>query len=173
MKLYATAADLTDQKIGKLTVKTFVGRSRRGNWWSCHCECGNTDYRATAGDLRSGRITSCGCYRNSQEFADTRVIHGQRRQKKGETSRAYEAWCEMKKRCDNPAATSYPWYGGKGVRYDPSWRVFLNFYSSMEDCPPGYELDRIDAAKDYEPGNCRWLEGSEHAHRPKPRGSRE
>jgi hypothetical protein len=169
VKLYATAIDWTGRRVGLLTVVSFLRRSRRGNWWRCKCACGNDNYEATSGDLNTGRITSCGCYRNSQEFADTKVIHGQRRQRKGKTSRAYSAWQDMKKRCDNPRAQSYRWYGGKGISYDPSWSIFSNFYACLGDCPPGHELDRLDPNKNYEPGNCRWLEESEHARRPKPR----
>lgn len=157
MKLYPTAVDLTERIIGKLTVKEFVERSRRGNWWRCECACGNMDYRATAGDLQSGRISSCGCYRNSQEFADTKVIHGHRRQRKGATSREYNAWLEMKRRCDDPSRQNYPYYGGRGVTYHPAWADFAAFLLDMGGCPPDLELDRIDNQGNYEPGNCRWV----------------
>lgn len=162
-------------KSGYLTVDERIpapeGKSaKRGPWYRCTCRrCGNTNYTVTSGDLRTGRITSCGCYRNSQEFADTKVVHGQRRQNKGETSRAYTAWCDMKKRCDNATAENYKWYGGKGITYSGKWSHFEYFYADMGDCPPGFELDRLDSTKNYEQGNCQWIDGAIHARKAKPR----
>jgi len=162
MKLYPTAYDLSNLVIGRLTVKELVARGRRGNLWRCECTCGNTEYRAFVGDLRSGRISSCGCYRDSQEFADTKVIHGQRRQNKGETSGAYKSWAEMKRRCDDPERQNFPYYGGKGITYDFSWKDFSNFYADMGDRPEGLELDRKDNSKGYSKENCRWVTHKEN-----------
>lgn len=163
MKLHPNAVDLTGQRIGKLLVKEVVAHGRRGNLWKCVCECGNTEYTAYSGDLRSGRIVSCGCWRDSQEFADTKVVHGGRRQNKGETSRTYRAWQEMKRRCDNPTRENYRWYGGKGITYCARWSVFENFLADMGECPPGLELDRHPNNRgNYEPGNCRWTTHAEN-----------
>ena len=147
--------------------QTPQGKSgKRGPYFLCEClRCGNTAYIATSGDLRSGRITSCGCYRNSQEFADKKCVHGNRRQKKGITTAAYVSWIEMKKRCDNPQANNYPWYGGKGIKYDPNWKWFKNFLRDMGDTEPGMTLDRKDSTKDYCKDNCRWLTKSENSQR--------
>ena len=169
MKLQAHAAKLTGIRIGKLVVQEPVRRERRGVFWRCVCDCGNTTYEAAAGDLRSGRITSCGCYRNSQGFADSKVIHGHSRKNKGTTSRTYNAWCDMKKRCDTPSSSNYQWYGGKGISYDPRWASFEWFYAFVGDCPEGHELHRPDSTKDYGPNNWQWIEGHEHAKMPKPR----
>lgn len=145
-------------------VKTPEGKKRaRGPWWRCEClRCGNTEYVATSGDLRTGRITSCGCFRNSQEFADNKVVHGHRRQKKGVTSRAYNAWQEMKKRCDTPSTSSYSYYGGRGITYCARWVYFENFIEDMGDCPPELELDRKDNNGNYCKENCRWVSHKEN-----------
>jgi len=169
MKLQPHAAQLTGLRIGQLVVVEPVRRGRRGVIWRCICTCGNNSYEAYSGDLRSGRIRSCGCYRNSEDFALAHVVHGHRRQNKGETSRTYQAWCEMKKRCDNPTAQNYPWYGGKGIKYDSRWADFNWFLAFMGECPEGYELSRKDHTKNYEPGNAQWVEASIHAHEKKPR----
>ena len=130
---------------------------RRGPYYRCSClRCGNSSYVATSGDLLTGRIRSCGCYRNSQEFADAMTVHGQRRQNKGITTRAYNAWLEMKRRCDDPNRENYKWYGGRGIAYCKPWKRFVNFQADMGHCPQGYELDRIDTNRGYEPTNCRW-----------------
>jgi hypothetical protein len=53
--------DETGNKYGKLTVierarNTIYGTAK----WLCQCECGNTK-ECRGQDLRSGRITHCGC----------------------------------------------------------------------------------------------------------------
>lgn len=145
-------------------VPTPKGKSgRRGPYYRCHClRCGNDIYVATSGDLLSGRIRSCGCYRNSQEFADAKVVHGHRRQNKGTTSRTYSIWCEMKRRCDNPLRENFEWYGGRGISYDRSWANFQCFLEDMGEVPEGLELGRIDNSGNYSKENCRWITHKEN-----------
>lgn len=77
-------------------------------------------------------------------------------------SRAYNIWVLMRARCDNPRATVYKYYGGRGITYDERWKSFANFWGDMGS---GYRdsltLDRIDSNKDYVPSNCRWIPLSE------------
>lgn len=62
--------DLTGQVFGKLTVIGPDHRdNKRGWWWLCQCECGNTKVIAS-GNLRSGSTISCGCYKRGQEKYD-------------------------------------------------------------------------------------------------------
>lgn len=167
----------TGDRIGELVVIERVavpkGKSaRRGPFYKCLCErCGNDQYIATSSDLRSGRIRSCGCYRNSQEFADSCVKHGYRRQKKGVTSRTYNIWLEMRRRCDDPSRPNYRWYGGSGITYCERWKVFENFLADMGECPEGLEIDRIDNTGNYEPGNCRWTTHKENCNNRREYGS--
>lgn len=158
LKFQKNAQILTGRIIGKLTVKEPLYRDyRRGVFWRCECECGNTEYKATSCDLLSGRIISCGCWRDSQHFADLKVKHGGRRQKKGETSRTYSIWAEMKSRCNNPSKTAYPRYGGRGITYCPEWEKYENFLRDMGECPNSeLSIDRIDNDKGYYKENCRW-----------------
>lgn len=157
MTLHKNAINMVGQLVGKLTVIELAGRAKRGIFWRCSCECGNQEYQATTGDLRSGRITSCGCYRTSAEFAEKRVTHGQNRKHHGKRSGAYSSWADIKKRCRNPNSTNYAWYGGRGISYHPDWEYFINFYADMGDRPEGLELDRIDNQGDYNKANCRWV----------------
>ena len=76
--------------------------------------------------------------------------------------RAYWAWAEMKKRCDNPKQVFYYRYGGRGITYQDNWAKFENFYKDMGDCPDKKELDRIDNNGNYEKGNCRWVTHKEN-----------
>jgi len=62
--------DLVGQKFGRLVV---VGDSgKRGSdgsiMWKCQCECGN-DHLAVAGNLKSGQVSSCGCFSSEQSAA--------------------------------------------------------------------------------------------------------
>jgi hypothetical protein len=64
----------------------------------------------------------------------------------------------MKTRCDNPKSNRFAYYGGKGIKYSPRWKLFENFYEDMHD---GYReeltLDRIDGSKGYSKENCHWV----------------
>lgn len=62
----------------------------------------------------------------------------------------------MGTRCRNPKDESFQFYGGKGITICERWVSFDNFLADMGERPPGTTLDRLDSAKDYEPGNCRW-----------------
>ena len=54
--------DLTGQRFGKLVVIGLDEKktSRKGKYWKCECDCGNTISTATY-NLRNGRVQSCGC----------------------------------------------------------------------------------------------------------------
>jgi hypothetical protein len=133
---------------------------KRGSYWRCRCtRCGNENYIATSGDLNSGRIKSCGCYRNSQEFADSCIKHGHNRKNKGWRSPTYNTWASMKSRCNGTHAGS-KYY--TGVKLDPRWEVFENFLADMGEKPLGLELDRIDPFGDYTKANCRWVTHAEN-----------
>lgn len=65
----------------------------------------------------------------------------------------YVVWNDMINRCYNVSKTSYDKYGGIGVRVDPDWHCFANFYHDAINLP-GYhnklmypEIYQLD--KDY------------------------
>jgi len=67
-------------------------------------------------------------------------------------------WYNMKQR----TSKNYDGYYA-GVELHPRWQSFHNFVEDMGPRPSKkHELDRIDTAGNYEPGNCRWVTHAEN-----------
>ena len=78
-------------------------------------------------------------------------------------SPTYKTWQQMKDRCGNSKSTSYPYYGAKGVTYDPRWEEFKNFLEDMGVRPSGKSLDRLETSQSYCKNNCKWSTPKEQA----------
>lgn len=76
-------------------------------------------------------------------------------------SRTYKSWGSMKARCDNPNASNYARYGGRGITYCPQWESFDVFLRDMGMRPTGTSLDREDNSGNYTKENCRWATASQ------------
>lgn len=79
----------------------------------------------------------------------------------------YTRWKSMKERCDNPHHTSYPNYGGRGIKVCKEWsRSFVAYrnWALSSGYKPGLQLDRINNDGNYEPSNCRWSTPKEQAY---------
>jgi hypothetical protein len=64
----------------------------------------------------------------------------------------------MIERCENPKHIGFKYYGERGITVCARWRAsFPDFLADMGLKPaPRLTIDRLDNAKGYEPGNCRW-----------------
>lgn len=98
----------------------------------------------------------------------SRETIGERVRKHGHTSGdgsslTYTSWCNMRSRCNNPKATGYAEYGGKGVSHDPRWSAFSAFLEDMGERPSRlHTLDRWpNKSGNYEPNHCRWATSRE------------
>lgn len=70
----------------------------------------------------------------------------------------YRIWAGIKARCNNPRATHYSYYGGRGIKMHSEWEEsFLSFLEYIGSKPgDDYSVDRINSNGNYEPGNVRW-----------------
>lgn len=77
--------------------------------------------------------------------------------------KTYTAWINMKERCSNSNNPDYFRYGGRGITYDPRWKLYTNFVEDMGNAPRGLTLNRIDNDKGYYKENCQWATWLEQA----------
>lgn len=144
--------DLSNKKFGRLLVVRRVesNGSRKRTVFLCICDCGKT-LIVRSDDLRNGHSSSCGCFKN--ELTITRsTVHGMHKHL------LYSTWNAMVQRCNNPKATGFIYYGGRGIAVCERWNNFENFLADMVPRPtPSHSLDRYPRNNgNYEPGNCRW-----------------
>jgi hypothetical protein len=140
--------DLTGRRLGRLTVLGRGPDSKQGKArWECVCDCGNR-HIAESGSLTYTR--SCGCLiGESTKARFTRhAMYG---------TPEYNAWANLRRRCENPNHPAYEFYGGRGITVHSDWQTFEGFYADMGRRPgPDYWLKRIDTSSNYSADNCAW-----------------
>lgn len=142
--------NLIGQRFGTLRVTANGGTAAQKQRWVVTCDCGAVR-TVRAASLLSGNTKSCGC------ASKRTTTHG-----RSHNDRTYRIWSNMKSR--GSGLISKENYFDKGIRVCAHWRdSFENFVEDMGDAPADRSLDRIDNARGYEPGNCRWATLSEQA----------
>lgn len=90
------------------------------------------------------------------------IQHGAAR--RGKQTPEYVCWCHMRKRCQNPRATGFADYGGRGIKVCDRWASFVRFLADMGQRPgPGFSIERMKVDGDYTPDNCVWGTRSDQA----------
>lgn len=148
--------DLTGKVFGKLTVIEYAGldESKKHALWKCICECGKETITRKR-RLKSGDTKSCGC-----SLGNIQYKHGLGKHP------LHKIWDGMKYRCNNPNATQYKHYGGRGIKVCDEWNNdFEVFYRDMIDTyRKGLTIERKDVNANYSPENCIWATKKEQSH---------
>jgi hypothetical protein len=154
--------DLTGKHFGRWVGIAYAGvNKRRGARGKCLCDCGAHGI-VDAWHLRSGQSQSCGCLQRELTIARF-TKHGR------SNSPEYHSWQAMKQRCSKPYATSYEYYGARGIRVCERWlNSFSAFYQDMGPRPEGCSLDRINVNDDYRFDNCRWADAKQQRQNRRP-----
>lgn len=67
------------------------------------------------------------------------------------------------RRCHDVRNKRFEDWGGRGIHVDERWHSFEQFYSDVGDVPfADAQIDRIENAKGYEPGNVKWSTNTEN-----------
>lgn len=136
-------------KFNKLTVvkevdRVYLPSGQVNRVFRCICDCGKTkDIRLV--HLKRGRISSCGCIKNTMNGKSTTNI--------GVLYRA------MKYRCSKNYFEKHLYYE-KGVRVCDEWSKSFEVFESWckkNGYKKGLQIDRINNDKGYFPDNCRFV----------------
>lgn len=158
-----STVNLLDKKFHRLLVVAKAPSRNQRAYWLCVCDC-NKSVEVTTSSLTTGNTKSCGCWKRqiaSEKARKQSFKHGHSGGviTNSRASLTYRSWTSMLTRCNNPKATQYYNYGGRGITVCDRWQGvdgFSNFLADVGERTKGNTLDRIDVNKNYEPGNCRW-----------------
>lgn len=133
-------------------------RITRRLYWIYQCDCGTVERVETKALSKKKKCPKCAHLDQTAKVTK----HGHAKEK--QRSSLYNTWLSMKKRCSNPADSSYPHYGGRGIKVCDRWLNFENFYRDMHPKPsPSHQINRINNNGNYEPSNVNWVTPAENS----------
>ena len=155
-------------KFGRLVVLhldhiEYGSKGRVYHYDLCRCDCGNSKVISRLSYTQS-RVKSCGC------ITRERVKWGKKNPSQKTHNKSpkwdhelYMTHYNMIKKCYDNKNKLYPKFGGVGIKVCDRWKdSFVDFVADVEaEIGPRPNnisfFTRIDASKDFESGNVRWL----------------
>ena len=129
------------------------GKSQCKKYYDCVCDCG-VERSVELNRLRTGYATSCGCL----TIVSSREKRRKYRYPVQELKVEYQAWINMRRRCEGVAHQNTKNYVANGITVCQEWKNdFGAFFIDMGRRPDwATSIDRIDNLKGYCKENCRW-----------------